>query len=174
MLLKNLVILGAALLLVGCGVHSAASSFQPLEPGERLAIVPFRDCTIPDQEDCSGSGNIASSVFAATLNESSRLKVVPISRPAPPAEIVADEEACATAAARNFAYVINGEVNDFYRVAPMTFRKDRASVTARVLAVADCSIVATAIESSESITNAATPEGMIKRTARKLRTSLGG
>lgn len=53
-----------------------------------------------------------------------------------------------------------------------TFRSDKLSLSARVLRVADGVVVASAVESSESVTNFATPEGMIKRVAKKLREAL--
>jgi hypothetical protein len=157
------------LILIGCHTtHSVATSFQHVEPGAKMAIIAFRDCTITKQEDCSGSGNITSSVLASVISSSGRYSVIPLSRPGGPKAEVSDEQAVDLAKSRGFAYVINGEVNNFYRVAPMTFRKDKLSCSIRVLRTYDGSVVTTAMESSESHTNLATPEGMVERIANKL------
>jgi len=61
--------LSTVLLLTGCTTHSTATSFEPISPGTRIAILPLRDCTMPEQEDCHGSGNIASSIIASTFSK---------------------------------------------------------------------------------------------------------
>jgi hypothetical protein len=157
---------------LACTIHSAATSFEHVAPGTRIAVIAFRDCTIPDQEDCHGSGNIASSIIASTLGAGGQFTAVPISRPVPPNHELSDAAAIEEAKTKGFAFVVNGEVNNFYRVAPMTFRTDKLSLSARVLRVTDGAVVASAVESSESVTNFATPEGMIKRIAKKLREAL--
>jgi len=171
-LLMVAVLAAGAFLAQACTIHSTATSFEPVAPGAKIAVIAFRDCTIPDQEDCHGSGNIASSIIASTLGSGSQFSAVPISRPVPPDQELSDAAAIEEAKAKGFTHVVNGEVNNFYRVAPMTFRTDKLSLSARVLRVVDGTVVASAVESSESITNFATPEGMIERIAKKLREAL--
>jgi len=158
--------------LCACTIHSTATSFEHVQPSAKIAVVAFRDCTIPEQNDCQGSGNIASSIMASTLAKDSKFQVVPISRPVAPNQELVDAAAVEEARVRGFDYVVNGEVNNFYRVAPFTFRSDKVSLSARVIRVSTGAVVASAVESSESATNFATPEGMIERVARKLREAL--
>jgi hypothetical protein len=158
-----------ALLVFGCasGMRPTASVFQPVPRDTGIAIIPLRDCTIPNNDDCHGAGNIATSVIAATLSKG-RYEVIPLSRPANPDQVISDDSAVEVAKAKGFEYVINGEVNDFYRVAPMTFRVDRASLAFRLLKVSDGSVVASAISSVEAGSNLSTPEGLVRKLAEKL------
>lgn len=168
--MKGVAGLGAiALVVVGCasGLRPTASVFQPFPRDAKIAIIPLRDCTIPNNDDCHGAGNIATSVIAATLSQG-RYDVIPLSRPANPDQVVGDTSAVEVAKAKGFEYVINGEVNDFYRVAPMTFRVDRASLAFRLLKVSDGSVVASAMSSVEAASNLGTPEGLIRKLAKKL------
>jgi hypothetical protein len=160
--------------LVSCasGTRPTVQVFQPIARQETIAIVPLQDCTIPNNDDCHGAGNIAASVITAVLSEGGQFKVMPLSRPVAADAPLLDDAAVALAKDKGVAFVITGEVNDFYRVAPMTFRVDRASLAFRVLAVADGKVVATAISSVESGSNLGTPEGLIRKLAEKLREQL--
>ena len=99
-------------------------------------MIAFQDCTITGQEDCEGSGLIAGSIFAVEMNDQ-QLVTVALSRPVGPKEQLTDEAAVAYGKTKGLDYVLNGEVTDFYRVAPMTFRDERAGVAVRLLRVAD-------------------------------------
>ncbi|HEX7965256.1 MAG TPA: hypothetical protein VF651_06025 [Gammaproteobacteria bacterium] len=131
----------SALLAMGCS-HGPPKPRHPLIPdGSTVAVIMFRDCVIQDQEDCDGSGNTAGSIFASKLNDSDFIHAVPLSRPVGPKEELNDDAAVALAKAKGYAYVLNGEVADYYRVAPMTFREERAAANIRVLSTADGKIV---------------------------------
>jgi hypothetical protein len=158
-----------AFFLFGCasGMRPTASVFQPVPRDARIAIISLRDCTISNDDDCHGAGDIAASVIAATLSKGG-YEVIPLSRPGNPDQVLSDDAAVEVAKAKGFEYLINGEVNDFYRVAPMTFRVDRASLAFRLLKVSDGSVVASATSSVEAASNLGTPEGLIRKLAKKL------
>ena len=92
--------------------------------------VAARDYTIPGQEDCGGSGLSAGSVFARVFSEGFIVRAMPLSRPVPAAESLDDNAAAAYGRAKGFSYVVNGEVEDYYRVAPMTSPRTGWSVGA--------------------------------------------
>jgi hypothetical protein len=79
-----------------------------------------------------------------------------------PKETLSDIEAVALAKARGLGFVINGEVTQFYSVAAMTFRPDRAGISVRILNVGTGEIAAAYSVTRASKTNFATPEGMIE------------
>jgi hypothetical protein len=85
-----------------------------------VAVVMFRDCAIPGQEeDCTGSGLTAGSIFARVFSEKPGLRAVPLSRPVAATVQFDDSAAVAYAKSKGYQYVINGDVEDYYRVAPM-------------------------------------------------------
>jgi hypothetical protein len=127
---------------------------------------------ITGQEDCAGSGNVAGSIFARVFSATSRFKAVPLSRPVPPTETLTDDAAVAFAKSKGFKFVINGEVDEFYSVAPMTFRVDRAGVSIRILRVEDGSVVVFFSQRKEAGSNLGTPDGIIEGIAEHVRDSL--
>jgi len=128
-------VLGILVICAGCTtVHPTVREHVPR--GSDVAVIMFRDCTITGQEDCGGSGLSAGSIFARVLSEESALRAVPLSRPVPAVASLDDSAAAAYGREKGFRYVINGEVEDYYRVAPFTFRPERAGVSVRLL---DCS-----------------------------------
>ncbi len=166
---------GASLLaLFSCatGTRPTVQVFQAIPRQESIAVVQLQDCTIPNNDDCHGSGNIASSVITAVLSEGGQFKVIPLSRPVPPDAPLTDDIAVELARGKGVGYVINGEVSDFYRVAPMTFRVDRASLAFRVLDTETGAVVATAISSVEAGSNLSTPESLIEKLSERLRDQL--
>jgi hypothetical protein len=46
------------------------------------------------------------------------------------------------ARAKGYQFALNGDVEDYYRVAPMTFRAERAGVSVRLLRVSDGTVMA--------------------------------
>jgi len=132
-----------------------------------MAVIPFRDCTIPGQDDCAGSGNIAGGIYARVLASHVGIQVEPVSRPGGPAMSLTDDAAVAFASSKGFGYVVNGEMNDFYRVAPMTFRSERVGLSIRVLRVPDGKVIAFQNEAAQA-GNLTTPERMLERLAAKL------
>jgi hypothetical protein len=128
----------SAVFTAACGSDpSKPEEHHPkLPPGSRVGVIAFQDCIITGQEDCEGSGLLAGSVFAVEMNDQ-QLITVPLSRPVGPKEQLSDEAAVAYGKSKGLDYILNGEVTDFYRVAPMTFRDERAGVAVRLLRVSD-------------------------------------
>jgi hypothetical protein len=155
-------------LLVGCASAPTIVKNGNIPREVKIAVIPFRDCTVQGQEDCGGSGNAAGAIYARVLASRAGYHVSPVSRPVGAGEAFTDDAAIAYAKARGFDYVVNGEVNDFYRVAPFTFRKERVSLSLRILKVADGAVVAFQTEKKEA-GNLTTPERMIEKVAEKLR-----
>jgi len=56
--------------------------------------------------------------------------------------MLSDDQAADFAAEKGFEYVINGEVDEYYAVAPMTFRADRAGIPMRILRTSVAAVVA--------------------------------
>jgi hypothetical protein len=137
----------------------------------KIAVIPFRDCTIPGQEDCAGSGNTAGSLYARILASKPGYRVSPVSRPVGATEGLTDDAAIAYAKSRDFEYVVNGEVNDFFRVAPFTFRKERVGLSLRILRVSDGAVIVFQTEKKEA-GNLTTPERMIEKLAERFRDAL--
>jgi len=161
-----------AITLVGCASTPPVVIRGNLPTGAEIAIVSFRDCTIAKQEDCDGAGNIAGSIFARVFSSSSRFKAIPISRPVGPKESFSDDAAVALARSKGFKFVINGEVDEYYNVAPMTFRVDRAGVSIRLLRVDDGSVLAFFSQRKEAGSNLSTPDHLIEKMAEHVRDSL--
>jgi len=162
---KQLFAMAAAACLSGC--ISAPAVREKTPPGADVGVIAFRDCTIQDQEDCNGSGVAAGSVMARTLAESRKFKGVPLSRPVGPKEQLDDTKAAEYGKAKGFAYVVNGEVQDYYRVAPMTFRSERAAISLRVLRTSDGAVV-TFFQDHGTANNFRTPDGIIEDMCEKV------
>jgi hypothetical protein len=143
-----------------------------LPPRAEIGVISFRDCVIAGQEDCGGSGNIAGSIFARVFSATARFKAVPLSRPVGPTEALTDDAAAAYAKQRGLEYVINGEVDEYYSVAPFTFRSDRAGISMRVLRASDSSVVAFYSQRKEAGSNLGTPDRIIEKIAERIRDAL--
>ena len=162
--------LGLVLLFAGCAsVHPTVREKVP--HGSDIAVVMFRDCTIPGQEDCGGSGLSAGSVFARVLSEDSVVRAVPLSRPVPAAGSLDDSAAAAYGREKGFRYVVNGEVEDYYRVAPMTFREERAGVSVRLLDTSNGQVMAF-FSDRGTAPNLSTPDAILGKFAKRFRQSI--
>lgn len=160
------------LLLVSCASTPPVVKRGEVPIGSELAIISFRDCLTARQPDCDGSGNTAGSIFAQVFSASSKFRAVPLSRPVGPKEALTDDAAVALAKTKGFKYVINGEVDEYYDVAPMTFRVDRAGISIRILRVEDGNVIAFFSQRKEAGSNLGTPAGIIKKMAEHVRNSL--
>ena len=170
---RNLIIsLLAFLIFTGCASTPPVVKRLDVPQGTEIAIIPFRDCTIAGQEDCHGSGNIAGSIFARVFSTSNKFRAVPLSRPVGPNEGLTDDAAVDFARKKGFQFVLNGEVDEYYSVAPMTFRVDRAGISLRILRVSDGSVAAFFSQRKEAGSNFATPDGLIEDMAVHVRDSL--
>jgi hypothetical protein len=132
-----------------------------------VAVVMFRDCTIEGQEDCDGSGLSAGSIFARVIAGTPGMKAVPLDRPVGPKAPLSDSEAAEYAKAKGYQYVVNGEVQDYYRVAPFTFRSERAGVSVRVLRASDASVVSF-FSDRGTAANLSTPDAILEGMAKKV------
>jgi len=137
-----------------------------------IGIISFRDCVIPTQEDdCPGSGNVAGPEYARVLATKPGVTVVPLSRPVAGSESLDDDAAVSLGRTKNVDYVLNGEVNDYYSVAPMTYRSDRASVSVRLIRISDGKVVAFQTETVQGA-NFKTPADLIRAVATRFRDAI--
>jgi hypothetical protein len=163
--MKKLIRAGAclgSLALAACTSVPPVTVRDHLPPGSEVAVVMFRDCTITGQEDCDGSGLSAGSIFATVLAQKPGLKAAPLSRPVAPKAPLDDDQAVSFAKGKGFAYVINGDVTEYYRVAPFTFRTERAGVSVRLLRTSDGNVMSFWSNRINSKSNLTTPDAMIK------------
>lgn len=158
--------------LVACASAPPVVKRGEIPPQSEIAVISFRDCLITGQEDCGGSGNVAGSIFARVFSASPRFKAVPLSRPVAPTDSLTDEAAVALAREKEFRYVINGEVDEYYSVAPMTFRVDRAGISMRLLRVSDGSVIVFYSQRKEGGSNLTTPDRLIGKIAERIRDSI--
>lgn len=163
----------SALLAVGCGSDpSKPEVHNPKVPaGSTIAVVVFRDCTIADQEDCADSGDKSTSAFLDQLGSSTVFHVVKLARPVAAKAELSDDAAVAYAKSKGYAYVMNGEVTDFYRVAPMTFRKERGAIAVRVLSTADGKMLYVHTD-EDTANNTSSPEAIMKDMAEDVQNDL--
>ena len=165
-------ILGIALALSIAGCASIpVTVLTPLPPNSQVAVIMFRNCTIAGQDDCAESGISAGTVFAHAFSERPGITAVPLSRPVPSSEPLDDSAAVAYAKGKGYQFVINGDVEDYYRVAPMTFRAERAGVSVRLLRVSDGTVMAYFSKRGEA-PNLSTPDAILKGMADKFRDSV--
>jgi len=156
-------------LLGGCATSNITVR-ERIPAGSPIAVVTLRDCVIADQDDCSGSGLTATSIFASALSEDGFL-ANPVSRPAGAKDQLTDGAAVLYARSKGVPYVLNGEVEDFYRVAPMTFRPERAAASVRLLRSSDGSVVASS-QYRDRVNNLSSPDAIIEAMAKKFSASI--
>lgn len=160
-------------LVTGCVTTPPVTVRNQLPKNSEVAVVMFRDCTIPGQEeDCNGSGFAAGSIFARVFSEKPGTRAVPLARPVGSTAVLDDGAAAAYAKSKGYQYVINGDVEDYYRVAPMTFRTERAGVSVHLLRTSDGEILAFFSHRTHSQTNLTTPDAMLASMAEHVRDSV--
>jgi hypothetical protein len=165
-------LLCAAALLAACA--SVPVTVQSKLPhGSRVGVIMFRDCMIQGQTDCDDSGITAGTIFAHVLSEGSDITAIPLSRPVGAKTILTDQAAVAYAKARGLEYVLNGDVEDYYRVAPFTFRAERAGVSVRLLRSSDGSVMAFFSDRGQA-NNLSTPDAILTKMAEKFRSAITG
>lgn len=160
------------LLLVSCVSTPPVVKRGQVPIGSELAVIPFRDCLTSGQADCDGSGNTAGGIFSQVFSASVKFRAVPLSRPVGPKETLTDDAAVALAKTKGFKYVINGEVDDYFDVAPMTFRRERAGISVRILRVEDGSVTAFFSQRKTEGNVGNSPASIIKKMAEHVRDSL--
>ena len=170
-IMKVVVLSGLVLVLAVSCASTSIMKYGFVPSNSKIAVIPFRDCAIAGQEDCSGSGLTAGSIYTRLLFSRSDITAAPVARPVGTAEALTDADAVALAKAKGFDYVVNGDVTDFYRVAPMTFRQERAGVSVRLLNAQDGSLVIFQTEAGTA-SNLSTPERILEGLAAQFRDAL--
>lgn len=161
-----------SLLLCSIVVLMSACASVPLTKtgeipkGSEIVVISLRDCQISGQEeDCTGSGRKGGEAFYEVFSEEGKFKSKLVDRPVDAKEALSDEAAAEFARENGYDYVLNGEVLDFYAVAPMTFRVDRASVSIRIIRASDGQVMASHSQVGAAGSNFDSPKGMIKEIA---------
>lgn len=162
--------------LIGAGCHAEVVRNGDVAPGSKIAVIAFQDCLIADQDDCRGSGATASAVFARVFSgcfghDGAGVRAIPITRPVAADVQLTDELAVAVARQRRFAYVLTGEVTDYYNVASFTFRSDRAGVSVRLISTKTAEIVAFYSDRGET-RNTKTPDDVLETLAEHMCSAL--
>jgi hypothetical protein len=166
--------------VIGCAVLAlSACASAPIQKtgevprGSEIGVIAFRDCLISGQEeDCNGSGKIAAEAFVEAFSEGGKFTSRLLDRPVGAKDSLSDQAAAEVGRKAGVPYVISGEVDDFYSVAAMTFRSDRAATTMRVIRTSDGEVMARDTRQGTAGSNFATPRGMIKDLAVYVRNSL--
>lgn len=169
----------SALMGVGCGSDPSKPDqpevHNPKVPaGSTIAVVMFRDCTIPDQEDCDASGYKTTGIFVSQLSNAKVFRVETLSRPVAAKAELSDDAAVAYAKQKGYAYVMNGEVTDYYKAAPFTgaWHKERAAIAVRVLSTADGKIIYVHSDSDTGANIKGSPDGLFKDMAEDVQNDL--
>jgi TolB-like protein len=173
MTMRICALLATVLLLAGCATDDADITVKHRVPhGSTLAVVMFQDCVIANQADCAGSGATASSIFIRVLSQKPGLHAVSLPRPVGASAPLTDDKAVAYALAKGYRYVINGEVQDYYRTGRMALHADRAAMSVRVLSVKDGQALVTYTYREDSKTHFTSPDEMLEDMAKQLATSI--
>jgi TolB-like protein len=166
-------LLATAMLLAGCATDDPDITVKHRVPhGATLAVVMFEDCTIATQPDCAGSGANASSIFIRILSQKPGLHAVSLPRPVGANAPLTDDAAVAYASKKGYRFVINGEVQDYYRTGHLALHSDRAALSVRVLNVKDGQALVTYNYQEDSKTHFTTPDAMLEDMAKQLATSI--
>jgi TolB-like protein len=181
MTMRTCALLAAMMLLVGCATTDSNTDSSPdsditvkhrVARGSTVAVVMFQDCHIANQADCVGSGANAGSIFVRVLSRRQGLHAVSLPRPVGANVPFTDDAAVAYASKKGYRYVINGEVQDYYRTGHLALHADRAAVSVRVLSVKNGQAVATSTYQEDSKTHFTSPDDMLEDMAKQLAASI--
>lgn len=173
MTMRTYALLATVMLLAGCATDDASITVKHRVPhGGTVAVVMFKDCDIANQSDCDGSGSKASSIFIRVLSQKPGLHAVSLPRPVAANAQLTDDAAVAYAKAKGYRYVINGEVQDYYRTGHMALHSDRAAISVRVLSVKNGQALVTYTYQENSKTHLTTPDDMLEDMAKQLAASI--
>jgi TolB-like protein len=172
MTMRKHALLATVMLLAGCATDPSIEVTHRVPRGSTVAVVMFQDCAIANQPDCDGSGANAGSIFVRVLSQKPGLHTVSLPRPVGPKAQLTDDAAVAYAKAKGYRYVINGEVQDYYRPGHLALHSDRAGVSVRVLSVKDGDALATYTYQEDSKTHFTTPDDMLEDMAKQLAASI--
>lgn len=173
MTMRTSALLITGLLLAGCASDPSAITVKHRIPsGSTIAVVMLSDCQIANQTDCDGSGVKAGSTFVRVLGQRPGLHTVSLPRPVAPGATLTDDAAVAYGKAKGYRYVINGEVQDYYRTGHLAIHADRAAVSLRVLSTSNGQALATYTYQENSKTHFTSPDDMLEDMAKQLGTSI--
>jgi TolB-like protein len=173
MTMRTRTLLATAMLLGGCATNDPSIAVKHRVPHDGMvALVMFEDCDIANQSDCNGAGLNASSIFVRVLSLKPGLHVVSLPRPVGPKVKLNDDAAVAYAKAKGYRYVINGEVQDYFRTGRMALHSNRASISARVLNTSNGEAIVTYTYQENSKTHFQTPDEMLEDMAKQFATSI--
>ncbi|MFK2873038.1 hypothetical protein [Dyella lipolytica] len=156
------------MLLAGCAADPSIEVKHRVPHGSTVAVVMFQDCDIANQADCAGSGTTASSIFVRVLSQKPGLHAVSLPRPVGANAQLADDAAVAYANKKGYRYVINGEVQNYYRTGLVGLHSDRAGISVRVLSVKDGQAISSYTYQEKSTTHLTTPDDMLEDMAKQL------
>lgn len=172
MSMRTRALLATALLLAGCGTDPSIEVTHRVPRGSTVAVVMFEDCAIAKQTDCDGSGANAGAIFVRVLAEKPGLHTASLPRPVGPKVPFSDDAAVAYAKAKGYRYVINGEVQDYYRAGVVALHASRASITVRVLSVKDGAMLASYTYQEKSTAHISTADDMLEDMAKQVANSV--
>jgi len=163
----------SALVAVGCGSDpSKPEVHNPKVPmGSTVAVISFRDCTIVDQDDCKGSGETTAAIFMAQLGTSQIFHVVTLPRPVDAAAELTDQAAADYAKSKGYAFVLNGEVTDYFKAAAFSgwWRKERGALSVHLLSTTDAKILYLHSDQDTANNGTGSPQGIMKSMADDVR-----
>lgn len=172
MSMRTRALLATLVLLAGCATTPDVTVKHRIPSGATIAVVMFSDCQIANQTDCDGSGVKAGSTFVHVLGQRPGLHTVSLPRPVAPGTTFTDDAAVAYGKSKGYRYVLNGEVQDYYRTGHLAIHSDRAAVSLRVLSTSNGQALATFTYQENSKTHFTSPDDMLEDMAKQLGNSI--
>lgn len=172
MTMRTRALLVTVMLLAGCATAPSIAVKHHVPLGSTVAVVMFEDCDIANQADCDGSGSNAGSIFVRVLSQKPNLQAVSLPRPVGPKAQLNDDAAVEYAKAKGYRYVINGEVQDYYRAGHVSFHSNRAGISVRVLSTSNGQALMTYTHQESSTIHFTAPDEMLEDMAKKLANSI--
>lgn len=160
--------LATALLLAGCASDPSIEVTHRVPRGSTVAVVMFEDCAIANQADCDGSGAHAGAIFVRVLADKPGLKTASLPRPVGATVPLSDDAAVAYAKAKGYRYVVNAQVQDYYRAAVVAVHPSRVSIAVRVLSTKDGNALATYTYQEKSTAHISSADDMLEDMAKQL------
>ncbi|RDS84897.1 hypothetical protein DWU98_02780 [Dyella monticola] len=168
MTMRTCALLATMMLLAGCASDPDMTVKHRLPHGSTVAVVMLEDCTIAQQTDCDGSGVKASATVVRVLSQKPGLHAVSLPRPVGPKAPLTDDAAIAYAQAKGYRYVINGEVQDYYRTGHVALHSDRAGLSVRVFNTSNGLELLAYTYQEDSRTHFTSPDDMLEDMAKQL------
>ncbi|MDX1564773.1 MAG: hypothetical protein R3236_05165, partial [Phycisphaeraceae bacterium] len=155
---------------IGCAsLGKKLDGWEGLRGHETIAVLPFKDHISDDPDDSKDTGAICQRFMAQALLEDAgiRAKVYdPASRDS--RKLLRSDQAISMGRKLGVQYVIYGDCTEFYRVAPFTFRVDRAGMRVWMVRVQDGKLVFTASDTRRTDDNLEQPEDAIEQIAEEM------